>query len=213
MIIKFNQVDRQPNPIFNVMVKEKIIANGIGATQSNSAKITIQENIYEISDNIHRDKDKNGKTITQVKDIINDGKIIGRIYPDIVPQKKILFISIGYDYFVIDLYDKQYFTYEVGLGENQHYVCIYDKEELVAIIHKDDEVINFKDTYTIYFQDEKLLTMLCIFNLYFDCINYPNHGEIMGDHVEDGGFITVNKELNSKYDPTFIKKIIDLENH
>lgn len=213
MIIKFNQVDRQPNPIFKAMVKETIIANGIGATQSNAAKITIQENIYEISDNIHRDKDKNGKTITQVKDVLKDGEIIGRIYPDIVPQKKIWFISIGYDYFVIDLYDKQYFAYEVGLGENQHYVCIYEKDELVAIIHKDDKVINFKDTYTIYFQDEKLLTMLCIFNLYFDCINYPNHGEIMGEHVENGGFITMNQELNSKFDSTFIEKIIDLENH
>ena len=213
MIIKFNQVDRQPNPIFKAMVKETIIANGIGATQSNAAKITIQENIYEISDNIHRDKDKNGKTITQVTDVLKDGEIIGRIYPDIVPQKKIWFISIGYDYFVIDLYDKQYFAYEVGLGENQHYVCIYEKDELVAIIHKDDKVINFKDTYTIYFQDEKLLTMLCIFNLYFDCINYPNHGEIMGEHVENGGFITMNQELNSKFDSTFIEKIIDLENH
>lgn len=64
MIIKFNQVGRQPNPNFEVLLKDKVIANGIGATQSNSAKITIEQNTYEISDGIHRDKDKSGKTIT-----------------------------------------------------------------------------------------------------------------------------------------------------
>lgn len=213
MIIKFNQVGRQPNPNFEVLLKDQVIAKGIGATQSNSAKIEIEENVYEISDNIHRDKDKNGKTITQVKDIVKNGEIVGRIYPDIVPQKKILFISVGYDYFVIDLYENQYFAYEVGLGENQHYICIYEKNELVAIIHKDDKVINFKDTYTIYCQDEKLLTMLCIFNLYFDITNYPNHGEIMDQHIEHGGFVTVNKELNSKFDPAFIEKVRKLEDN
>ncbi len=207
MILKFNQTGRQPNPTFSLTLAGKELANGIGATMSNSANITINGSTYEISDNIHRDKDKNGKTITQVKDIIKEGEIIGRIYPDIVPQKKILFISVGYDYFVIDLYNKQYFAYEVGLGQNQHYICIYEQDKIIAIIHKDDNVVNFKDQYTMYFKDKELLTMLSIFNLYFDCINSPDHGEISGEHTETGGFVTINKELNSKYDPNFIEEI------
>lgn len=124
-----------------------------------------------------------------------------------------MFISIGYDYFVVDLYDNQYFAYEVGLGEDQHYICIYEKNELVSIIHKNDRIINFKDTYTIYCKDEKLLTMLCIFNLYFDVINYPDHGEIMGEHIESGGFVTINEELNSKFEPTFIEEVKKLESN
>lgn len=64
MILKFNQTGRQPNPTFSLTLGEKELANGIGATMSNSAKITINGSTYEISDNIHRDKDKNGKTIT-----------------------------------------------------------------------------------------------------------------------------------------------------
>ena len=98
MILEFNQIDRQPNPLFEGKIKGRVVVTGKGTTHSNDGFIDFNENRYEISSNLHREKLAE-KTATQVSDILKDGKRVGYIYPDLVATKKLLFLSFGYDYF------------------------------------------------------------------------------------------------------------------
>jgi hypothetical protein len=211
MIVSFKQTGRQPHPTFSASILTNQIASAIGRTQSNQPSIQIGDHNYFLSDSLHRDKNAKGEIITQVTDISLGNAVVGRIYPELEAKKKVLFFSFGIEYFVIELSGEQLKAYEIGLGAGQHYVCIYRADKLVAIIHKDDQVINFRDTYTIYFEDESLTEILCVFNLYFDCTRYPDHGEIAGQHEEDGGYLTTQAELNAKYDPSFIPRIKALD--
>ncbi len=203
MILEFNQIDRQPNPLFEGKIKGQIVVTGKGTTHFNDGFIDYNGSRYEISSKLHREKFAD-KTATQVSDILKDGKRVGFIYPDLVAMKKVLFLSFGYDYFNFIFNGNKYTVYEVGLGQNQHYICVYSGNETVAIIHKEDKKHNYCDKYVIYALNETLLLDLSILTLYFDCIRYPNHGEFTGESYVDDSFLTTQKELNEKYDPSFI---------
>lgn len=203
MILEFNQIDRQPNPLFEGKIKGQIVVTGKGTTHFNDGFIDYNGSRYEISSKLHREKFAD-KMATQVSDILKDGKRVGFIYPDLVAMKKVLFLSFGYDYFNFIFNGNKYTVYEVGLGQNQHYICVYSGNETVAIIHKEDKKHNYCDKYVIYALNETLLLDLSILTLYFDCIRYPNHGEFTGESYVDDSFLTTQKELNEKYDPSFI---------
>ncbi len=203
MILEFNQIDRQPNPLFEGKIKGQIVVTGKGTTHFNDGFIDYNGSRYEISSKLHREKFAD-KTATQVSDILKDGKRVGFIYPDLVAMKKVLFLSFGYDYFNFIFNGNKYTVYEVGLGQNQHYICVYSGNETVAIIHKEDKKHNYCDKYVVYALNETLLLDLSILTLYFDCIRYPNHGEFTGESYVDDSFLTTQKELNEKYDPSFI---------
>lgn len=206
MILEFNQIDRQPNPLFEGKIKDQIVVTGKGTTRSNDGFVVFNGSRYEISSNLHREKLAE-KTATQVSDILKDSKRVGFIYPDLVAKKKVLFLSFGYDYFNYIFEGKEYTVYEVGLGQNQHYICVYSKNETVAIIHKEDKKHNYCDKYIIYALDEAILLDLSILTLYFDCIRYPDHGEFTGESYIDDSFFTTQNELREKYDPEFISRI------
>lgn len=203
MILEFNQIDRQPNPLFEGKIKGQIVVTGKETTHFNDGFIDYNGSRYEISSKLHREKLAD-KTATQVSDILKDGKRVGFIYPDLVAMKKVLFLSFGYDYFNFIFNGNKYTVYEVGLGQNQHYICVYSGNETVAIIHKEDKKHNYCDKYVVYALNETLLLDLSILTLYFDCIRYPNHGEFTGESYVDDSFLTTQKELNEKYDPSFI---------
>lgn len=206
MILEFNQIGRQPNPIFEGKIGDEVVIAGKGATQSNDAYISFGSDKIDISSNPHREK-IDGKMATQVVDLLSDGNRIGYVYPDLVEQKKILFLSFGYDYFVFNFNGVDYNAFEVGLGEDKHFICVYNGEETVAIIKKHDEKINYCDKYTIYSIDDTLMLPMSVLAMYFDCIRYPDHGEIVDEFQGDDSFLTTQKELNAKYDPTFIAKV------
>lgn len=210
MILEFNQIDRQPNPLFEGKIKGQIVVTGKGMTHSNDGFIDFDGNRYEISSKLHREKLAD-KTATQVSDILKDGNRFGFIYPDLVAKKKVLFISFGYEYFNYSFNGNEYTVYEIGLGQSQHYICVFNENETVGIIHKEDKKHNHCDKYVIYALDEALLLDLSILTLYFDCIRYPDHGEFTGESYVDDSFLTTQKELNEKYDPTFIAKVKALE--
>lgn len=206
MILEFNQIDRQPNPLFEGRIGHEVVISGKGATQSNIGYVVYQNKKIEISGQPHREK-FDGKTATQVTDLLCEGKRVGYIYPDLVEKKKILFLSFGYDYFNYHFAGTDYTVYEVGLGANQHYICVYKGNETIAIIKKEDIKINYCDKYTIYTLDQGELLSMAVLTLYFDCIRYPDHGEIMDESYIDDSFLTTQKELNDKYDPLFIEKV------
>lgn len=210
MILEFNQIDRQPNPLFEGKIKGQVVVTGKGSTRSNDGFIDFDGNRYEISSKLHREKIAD-KTATQVSDILKDGNRVGFIYPDLVAKKKVLFLSFGYEYFNFNFNDNEYAVYEIGLGQNQHYICVYSGDETVAIVHKEDMRHNYCDKYIIYALNEALLLDLSVLTLYFDCIRYPDHGEFTGESYVDDSFLTTQKELNEKYDATFIAKVKKLE--
>lgn len=210
MILEFNQIGRQPNPLFEGKIGEKIVISGKGSTQSNEGYVLYNGQRIDIKSTPHREK-INGKTATQVTDFVCSGERIGYVYPDLVEKKKILFISFGYDYFVFHFEGQDYTVYEVGLGANQHFICVYCDNATVAIIQKEDIKINFCDKYTIYALDTSVLVPMSVLTLYFDCIRYPDHGEIMDETRSDDSFLTTQKELNEKYDPTFISRVKRLD--
>jgi len=210
MIIDFLQTGRQPNPTFEGRSNNVIIFKGVGMTQSSLAYVEIESMSFQLSTSIHREK-INGRTATQVTDVLSEGARIGYIFPDVFVQKKILFLSVGYDYFEYKFLDKTYIAYEIGLGPNEHYICIYNSDNTVAIIHKNDIKKNYRDAYTIFLSDQSDLMAISVFAMYFDCIRYPDHGKITGESYVDDSYLTVQKELNEKYDPTFIPRIKAME--
>lgn len=209
MIVQFNQIERQPNPIFVGNILGKDILSGRGSTRKDDAYILYNNQKIIISSQIHKEQ-INGKTVTQVTDFIINGLRIGYVYPSLIPKKKILFFSIGYGYFEYCFNNQIYQIYEVGLGDDQHYFCVYQNNTTVAIIHKKDMVVNFKDMYTIYALDEVDIVAMCTLTLYFDCIMSPDFNEYGYSRVNEA-CITTQKELNEKYDDTFIAKIIEKE--
>ena len=99
------------------------------------------------------------------------------------------------------------------MGPEKHYVCVYNSsDQLISIIHKHDMVRNYKDSYTIYLLEKTYAEIAMLVALYFDCVRYPDHGEITGADRTDDSFLTVQKELNDKFDPLFIEKVKSLEN-
>ena len=210
MIIQFNQIKRQPDPIFIGDIHGEAIISGRGATRDDDGYILYNNQKISISSKIHKEQIK-GKTATQVTDFTMNGLRIGYAYPSLVPKKKILFFSIGYDYFEYCFNNEFYQIYEVGLGDDQHYFCVYQNNNTVAIIHKKDKVVNFKNMYTIYALDGVNVLAMCALTLYFDCIMAPDYNEYSGYSQIDEAYITTQKELNEKYDATFIAKIIEQE--
>lgn len=208
MILEFNQIGRQPNPFFEGKINGQVVITGKGATRLNNGFIFIDfaGNKYQISNILHREKFAE-KTATQVLDILKNGKRVGYIYPDLVATKKVLFLSFGYEYFKFSFDEKEYEIYEVGLGKNQHYFCVYSKDKTVAIIHKEDVKHNYCDKYVIYALDDTLLLATSILTLYFDCISYPDFGYNLGESRVDDSTFTLQKELRDKYDADFIERV------
>lgn len=207
MIIRCIQTSRQPKPAYSFKNENVKICSAVGATRHSPAKIEFSQKSYSLAKDIYKEKDTRGLALTGITDVIHEGRVIGRIYAGTIPLKKILFMTIGYDYFGIDFFDQKLKGYEIGLGENQHYISIYEKERTIAIIHKDDKIIDYKDTYTIYLEDESYLEAVCLFTVSFDCARYPDIGEVSGKNIDNDVYISIQKELNEKYDPTFIPRI------
>ncbi|MBR3919773.1 MAG: hypothetical protein IKJ59_13745 [Clostridia bacterium] len=210
MILTFVQKERQPTPKFEGKIKDVVVITGKGSSHASNGYLEYKGDKVEIVSNPHREK-MNGKAVTQVVDIVQRSERVGYIYPDIVEQKRFLFLSFGYDYFVFNFKGKTYNAYEVGLGANEHYICVYKDNSIVAIIKKEDKKTNFCDQYIVYALGEENLLMLALLTLYFDCIRYPDHGEIMYESYRDDSFLTTQKELVDKYDASFIDRVKAME--
>ncbi len=181
-----------------------------GPTRGDCGVVCCGNRKISISSNIHREKIGN-QTVTQITDVFEDQKRIGYIYPDVAAQKKILCIKVGFEYFNFFFEGQLYKIYEIGLGENQHYFCIYHNEQTIAIICKEDLIKGKCDSYTIYALEDSFEVLLSVVTLYFDSICYPDHGERMGNTIEDDVCVTTSRELNAKFDPSFIPKVLEKE--
>lgn len=135
---------------------------------------------------------------------------IGGIDTAEVCQKKILFVSVGYDYFKITFRDMEFQLYELGLGSNEHYLCLYEGDSTVAIVHKPMEVKSHLDTYTVYLEYEQYRDIACIAALFIDGLEYSNNNEIADSRMKEE-YLSFNKALNAKFDAAFLERVKQLK--
>lgn len=127
------------------------------------------------------------------------GKLVGK-------TKKVGFLK-SYPYYEFSYKGRLFYGYEVGLGKNGLFLCIYENESLIAIVDKKLRVINYKDAYTAYIDDEKYANVVVAFILYYDTATYGDLMDISLISIKEKYVNTVQKELLGKYDPMFIEKI------
>lgn len=101
----------------------------------------------------------------------------------------------------------EFHLYEVGLGSKGIYACIYCADTLIAIAEKERVVVNKKDTYTIYMEDSRFFKEVAQLMLQYDISAYSYDKEFVAVSIAKTKLNTFSKELNSKYDPTYIERV------
>lgn len=132
---------------------------------------------------------------------------IGRIFGN---TRKIGFLK-SYAYYALTHRSESREIYEVGLGKDGLYLCLYRGDELLTIVEKDLTVINYQDVYHAYLKDQTELSMVLPFLIYYDVTAY---GDLMETSVRSRKVkyvYTQQKELISKYDPSFIPRIRSMD--
>lgn len=113
----------------------------------------------------------------------------------------------GYAYSEMKYQGSLYKSYEIGMGTNGLFLCIYLGDSLIATVKKDKNVIDCKDNYMLYLISEDYFIIVALMTLYYDVINF---GDILERQVYSSTTTikyTRNKELLAKYDPLFIQRI------
>ena len=212
MILNINQIKNRPKPVYEIINA----ITGDKLADANSFDIAKPQLIYPNGDQYSvnltpkSSKRVDGKN-RLICDIFSNDNLIGGIYQWLIVQKKFLFIPVGYEYYGLLFNEMNFQIFEIGLGGNQHYLCFYKDDKLVSIVHKHMKVINSLDTYTAYLEDEEYQAATCIFTLYLDELDYYNSNEVVMYKESNEEYISINEELNKKYDPTFITRIMAMD--
>lgn len=127
-----------------------------------------------------------------------NGDICGEIALKVV--KKFL---AGYKYIQINFNAELLNCYEVGMGKEGKFVCIYIGDRQVALIEKSNVVYDNLDSYKIYLEDEKYMQIVCLYLVYYDHATSANSNEFADKSKKTSYEYSPNKELKSKYNPQF----------
>ena len=140
-------------------------------------------------------------------DIIQNGTVVGSICPQLCVTKKILFLKTGYEYYEFSLNGDTVTVYETGLGAGKHFYSIYRNEKVIAVIHKQDRVVAHLDKYVCYVDDSCDAVFAAVYCMFLESIAYYNL-DATEDTDDSTATYTAQKELQEKYDPSFIERII-----
>ena len=99
-----------------------------------------------------------------------------------------------------------YRAYEVGFGGKGIYYCLYENNQLKAIISKVTHTKNFESYYTIYNTDVPP-HWLAMINLYWDLTRFASSRSAEEWHRLD----TWQKAIKTKFDPDFISAVLSRE--
>lgn len=151
----------------------------------------------------------NGGILIKTKDkkfrqyqVIESNNMVGEIYQ--TNKKTGVFNS--YDYNTLIYENNIYHEYGIGLGKEAK--CpVYLDDNQIAQIEKQNIVYNDLHNFKIYIKDDKY----SFISILFACYMYINAGFKPGIKVKESVVKyynkTTNKELNSKYNPDWIKDI------
>lgn len=151
---------------------------------------------------------KGGRATQRYTPILHGNDISGQVEVCFQRTRKILFLSVGYDFRRISLGPVSCTAYEVGLGANKHFWFLYRDDQVpVAAIRKKDRIRNNCDSYELFIEDTGVKDVTCLMTLFIDTAEYPR---IYGDPDYDTdveSLITTQKELLAKYDDGFISRV------
>lgn len=136
--------------------------------------------------------------------LIHSEKVVGSI---VGKNQKVKGFLQSYPYRVMNFQDANYYLYEVGFGNDGLYLCIYKENQLIAIAEKDLKVVNFQDHYTVYALNEDDLKIIMPLIMHYDITAHGDMMEIAVRSVKKKKVNTIQKELITKYDSTFIMTI------
>ena len=141
------------------------------------------------------------------------GAVIGEIIPKLYVTKKVLFLPIGYEYYEYHLYDKQYEVYESGLGPDKHFYFIYYQGKTIAQIHKDDRIIRYLNNYSVYALTQQEMMAALIYTMFLEAGPNCHYGAAIDNLDVDIPYYTKQKELQEKFDPAFLQKVMEEESN
>ena len=136
--------------------------------------------------------------------VIESNNVVGEIYQS---NKKTGIFS-GYEYKTLIYNNNIYNQFGIGLGKETK--CpIYLNDEQIAEIEKENTVYNDLHNFKLYIKNEEY----SFISILFACYMYINAcfkpGTKIKESVNRYYSKTTNKELNSKYNPDWIKSIGD----
>ena len=127
-----------------------------------------------------------------------NGEMCGEISSKVVKK-----FMAGYRYVQIEFNSELYNCYEVGMGKEGSFECIYIGDQQIAMIEKATVVSDNKDFYKIYIKDDKYIEIVCLFAVYYDHATARNYNEVAIKSKKVSYEYTLNKELKGKYNPQF----------
>lgn len=112
----------------------------------------------------------------------------------------------GIYYWTFEIAGQKLIAYEVGFGRKGIYLCIWNEDQLLAVVSKDVHTKRFESKYIIYAENTVPVDLLSICSLYWDLTRYYPTSSAEEFHTLN----TWQKELKNKYDPNFIKRICSI---
>ena len=115
-------------------------------------------------------------------------------------------------YYNINIGGRSYRGYEVGLGEDGLYLCIYDDNDtMIATVKKKMNTVNYKDAYTAYIANgdstEEYVKAVLPFILYYDITVFADVMERSVATARQTFTNTAQREVREKFDPEFIARV------
>lgn len=109
----------------------------------------------------------------------------------------------GYRFWSLIRQGKRWDVYRVGFGRRAIYLCVYIEGTLSVIYSMDMQESHFESGYTVYALDAILPEELAILGVYLDMLLNPPGDSARKSHA----LTTFQKELKSKFDPNFIRRM------
>lgn len=117
-------------------------------------------------------------------------------------------------FYTVNIFNDIYRLYDVSLGKDQQYYVVYDKNELVAIMHLFDKVVDYGRTIQVYSVDnDNVILTTMLFCFYLNMYEFFMYDEGI---IQEGGYYTEHwakspQYLIDKFDENFIEKIKQLD--
>lgn len=133
-------------------------------------------------------------------------RYIGHLVGDTRRERRGLFAA--YPYFAYQYRQIQLFGYEVGFGRKGLYLCLYEGEELIAIVEKKLTVTDYKDEYICYLLETRHSRKVIPFVIYYDTIQYGDVMERAVHAKKKDALNTIQRDLIAKFDRSFIPRVL-----
>ena len=189
---------------FEIIENNNIVGNISMEGKVGTMEVSLNGLLYE--------KKFNLKCLSEIKtgnnkrfrpyNILENSNVIGQIYQ--TEFKRSIFSK--YDYNKCFYKEQEYNLYSIGLGEKSVNVLFKDNVQ-IAQIEKDGTIYNDLHNYNIYSIDRESTFISVLMSCYMYIIACYKPGLKITDSVKKVYSKTTNKDLISKYDPNWIKKL------